>query len=142
MEYSKCLIFKQIFEDIVSKGDYILIETPAYPGVMSLVSWLYINILHILPPVVCGRVHVLFALFGVFLRIVVSNIYCVLFFFDFCIQCCQILWIVLFFIVPSVFSTVFIFISVSLSNVSGELIIYSYLPGNIHFTSVSCSHLK
>lgn len=25
-----------IFEDIVSKGDYILIETPTYPGVMSL----------------------------------------------------------------------------------------------------------
>ena len=75
MEYSKCLIFKQIFEDIVSKGDYILIETPAYPGVTSVVSWLYITILHILPPVVCGRVHVLFAC--------VSNTYCVLFLFCF-----------------------------------------------------------
>jgi hypothetical protein len=69
LEYSKCLIFKQIFEDIVSKGDYILIETPVYPGVTSVVSWLYITILHILPPVVCGRVHVLFALFCVCLRV-------------------------------------------------------------------------
>ena len=110
LEYSKCLIFKQIFEDIVSKGDYILIETPAYPGVTSVVSWLYITILHILPPVVCGRVHVLFALFCVCLRVCPTHIV-----FCFCFVFLRLVFPMLpvslncpFLIAPSVFSNFYL----------------------------------
>jgi len=51
-----------------------------------------------LPPVGCGKVHVLFTLFVVCLRVVMSDMCCVvfLFFFVLCALCCQFLLIVLF----------------------------------------------
>ena len=55
-----------------------------------------------LPPVVC-LIYVMCAC----LNIMVSNIYCVLFFFSLCTLCCQFLWIKPFLIAPSVFSNVY-----------------------------------
>ena len=53
-----------------------------------------------LPPVVCRSVHVLFTLFCVCLHIVVSNTYCVVFFFVLCILCCQFLCVFLRLVYP------------------------------------------
>ena len=58
------------------------------------------------------RAYVLFYFSCVCLRIVVSNTCCVVFLLCFlfvlCTQCCQFLWIVHFFIAPSVFSNVYL----------------------------------
>ena len=45
--------------------------------------------------VLCGRARVIYVI-CVCLRIVVSNTYCVVFFFVLCTLCCQFLWIILF----------------------------------------------
>jgi hypothetical protein len=58
-----------------------------------------------LPPVVCRRAHVLFTLFVFIAYSGVQHILCcvfVLFFFVLCTLCCQFLWIVYFWLPPSV----------------------------------------
>ena len=50
------------------------------------------------------------------LRIVVLNIFCVVFFVVLCTLCCQFLWIVHFLIAPSVFSNVYLSICVYFNN--------------------------
>ena len=61
-----------------------------------------------LPPVVWRWSHVLFTLFVLCLPIVVSNTYCVVFFFVLCILYCQFLWIFLIWL-PLRYYLVFIF---------------------------------
>jgi hypothetical protein len=64
-----------------------------------------------IPPVICKRAHVLLTLFVfVCVKWCPTKLCCalVLFFFVLCILCSQFLWIVLFLIVPSVFSNVYI----------------------------------
>jgi len=81
-----------------------------YPSVLSSVLWCPLRFPHendvrfALPPVVCRREDVLFTLFYVCLRIVVSHTYCVVFFLSFfvclssscvlCTQSCQFLFII------------------------------------------------
>jgi hypothetical protein len=62
-----------------------------------------------LPPVVCRRTYVYLCYLCLFVYSDVQYIlYCVLFFFVLCTLCWQFLWIVPFFIVPSVFSNVYL----------------------------------
>ena len=67
-----------------------------------------------LPPVVCRRAHVLFTLYVVFFLLPnsgVQHILCcvfVLFVFVLCIQCCQFLWIVHFWLPLQVFFNVYL----------------------------------
>ena len=68
--------------------------------VLSFVLWclydFWIKTIFItsLPPVVCRRAQILFMLFVVCLHIVVSNTYHVVFLFCFSSSCCQVFWIV------------------------------------------------
>ena len=65
-----------------------------------------------LSPVVCRGAHVLFKLF-VFICVVVSKTYCILFFFILCTLCCHFLWIVHFFIAHSAFCNIYLLLWIS-----------------------------